>query len=89
MEPGGDAVADTADGSLEDGPGVVAQFVMGGGWSEPWFIGLVLFHLTCTSLVLFSPTLVAPAVRASVFCLLCAIGLLSENLNAMAAIHWR
>ena len=66
--------------------GLVIMFLQSGGWSEAWFIALVAFHLFSTFVIVTSthqPT------RASIFCLLCAVAQLAENLNAVAAIHWR
>ena len=68
------------------GMGLVVMFLQGGGWSEAWFVALVAFHLFSTFVVVTSthqPT------RASLFCLLCAVAQLAENLNAVAAIHWK
>eukprot|EP00036_Acanthoecidae_sp_10tr_P007359 CAMPEP_0182917844 /NCGR_PEP_ID=MMETSP0105_2-20130417/1738_1 /TAXON_ID=81532 ORGANISM="Acanthoeca-like sp., Strain 10tr" /NCGR_SAMPLE_ID=MMETSP0105_2 /ASSEMBLY_ACC=CAM_ASM_000205 /LENGTH=146 /DNA_ID=CAMNT_0025054863 /DNA_START=1 /DNA_END=441 /DNA_ORIENTATION=+ len=77
------------DGVVGEGPGLVTMFLAGGGWREPWFVALVAFHALCTLAILTTPPPAASTVRNSVFCLLCAVGLLQENLNTMAALHWQ
>lgn len=73
----------------DDSESILVLFVREGGWQEAWFLALCAFHVWCALTVLTAPERIAGAVRASMFCLLSAVGLLVEHLNEMAALHWR
>jgi hypothetical protein len=56
-------------------------------WSEPWIIGLVSFHVVVTTLNVL--TRKSATVQALLFFLMLILVFVSENLNAVAAEHWK
>ena len=72
--------AEMTDGEVEgsaDGLGLLRMFFESDGLRELWFLAIVFFHLSCAAITVMVP---AASVRASLFCLLCSIGVLGEHL---------
>lgn len=65
----------------------VWEFVKAIDWSEPWLIGLIVFHVT--TLLLIAGTRRYTNFQVVLFlCLLC-LAFVSEQLNVLGAKHWR
>ncbi|XP_023152693.1 transmembrane protein 18 [Amphiprion ocellaris] len=62
-------------------------FLMSVQWSEPWLIGLLVFHVVC----LFLTVLTCRFYRAQICHFLLIVGLVysAEYLNELAAMNWR
>ncbi|XP_015232254.1 transmembrane protein 18 [Cyprinodon tularosa] len=62
-------------------------FVMSVQWSEPWLIGLLLFHVVC----LFLTVVTCRFYRAQIcyFLIIVALVYSAEYLNELAAMNWR
>ncbi|XP_029966084.1 transmembrane protein 18 [Salarias fasciatus] len=62
-------------------------FLMSVQWSEPWLIGLVVFHVVC----LFVTAVTCRYYRAQIchFLLLVCLVYSAEYLNELAAMNWR
>ncbi|TWW68862.1 transmembrane protein 18 [Takifugu flavidus] len=65
----------------------VWTFLMSVQWSEPWLIGLMIFHIVC----LFLTVLTCRYYRAQICHFLLLLGLVysAEYLNELAAMNWR
>jgi len=55
-------------------------------WSEPWFIGLGLFHVTCVVLTIC--TRKAGALQSLYFGVLLLLVFCAEQINQLASEHW-
>ncbi|XP_031726292.1 transmembrane protein 18 [Anarrhichthys ocellatus] len=62
-------------------------FLMSVQWSEPWLIGLLVFHVVC----LFLTVVTCRYYRAQICHFLLMVGLVysAEYLNELAAMNWR
>ncbi|KAK5622229.1 Transmembrane protein 18 [Crenichthys baileyi] len=62
-------------------------FLMSVQWSEPWLMGLLLFHVVC----LFLTVVTCRFYRAQICHFLIIVGLVysAEYLNELAAMNWR
>ncbi|XP_034018544.1 transmembrane protein 18 [Thalassophryne amazonica] len=62
-------------------------FLMSVQWSEPWLIGLIVFHLVC----LFLTAVTCSYYRAQICLFVLMVGLVyaAEYLNELAARNWR
>ncbi|KAK9531543.1 hypothetical protein VZT92_010962 [Zoarces viviparus] len=62
-------------------------FLMSVQWSEPWLIGLLVFHVVC----LFLTVVTCRYYRAQIWHFLLMVGLVysAEYLNELAAMNWR
>ncbi|KAM4530028.1 transmembrane protein 18 [Fundulus diaphanus] len=62
-------------------------FLMSVKWSEPWLIGLVVFHVACLCLTMVT----CRFYRAQICHFLIIVGLVysAEYLNELAAMNWR
>ncbi|XP_054875915.1 transmembrane protein 18 [Poeciliopsis prolifica] len=62
-------------------------FLMSVQWSEPWLIGLIVFHVVC----LFLTAVTCRFYRAQICHFLVIVGLVysAEYLNELAAMNWR
>ncbi|KAI9544135.1 Transmembrane protein 18 [Dissostichus eleginoides] len=62
-------------------------FLMSVQWSEPWLMGLMVFHVVCLSLTVVT----CRYYRAQIFHFLLMVGLVysAEYLNELAAMNWR
>uniref|UniRef100_A0A3B5Q9T5 Transmembrane protein 18 n=1 Tax=Xiphophorus maculatus TaxID=8083 RepID=A0A3B5Q9T5_XIPMA len=62
-------------------------FLMSVQWSEPWLIGLIVFHVVC----LFLTVVTCRFYRAQICHFLVIVGLVysAEYLNELAAMNWR
>ncbi|KAM8832259.1 transmembrane protein 18 [Spinachia spinachia] len=62
-------------------------FVMSVQWSEPWLIGLLMFHVVCLFLTVFT----CKYYRAQICHFLLMVGLVytAEYVNELAAMNWR
>ncbi|XP_003971730.1 transmembrane protein 18 [Takifugu rubripes] len=65
----------------------VWTFLMSVQWSEPWLIGLMIFHIVCLCLTV----LTCRYYRAQICHFLLLLGLVysAEYLNELAAMNWR
>ncbi|TDH00441.1 hypothetical protein EPR50_G00188370 [Perca flavescens] len=62
-------------------------FLLSVQWSEPWLIGLLVFHVVC----LFLTVVTCRYYRAQICHFLLMVGLVysAEYLNELAAVNWR
>ncbi|XP_037607257.1 transmembrane protein 18 [Sebastes umbrosus] len=65
----------------------IGTFLMSVQWSEPWLIGLLVFHVVC----LFLTVVTCRYYRAQIchFLLMVVLVYTAEYLNELAAMNWR